>query len=114
MADYLLTEIDVSSNKEFQDDEIIDTITHADLDFINDDDSNVDGVDSLGNKDKTLIPVLKYNVGKLKIDSNSESEYEETEEQFSIPNSEHVEFPEETKIIIPERMRSFYGTDNYE
>ena len=92
MADYLLTEIDVSSNKEFQDDEIIDTITHADLDFINDDDSNVDGVDSccsankklaLGNKDKTLIPVLKYNVGKLKIDSNSESEYEETEEQSS-------------------------------
>ena len=123
MADYLLTEIDVSSNKEFQDDEIIDTITHADLDFINGDDSNVDGVDSccsankklaLGNKDKTLIPVLKYNVGKLKIDSNSESEYEETEEQFSIPNSEHVEFPEETKIIIPERMRSFYVTDNYE
>ena len=23
-------------------------------------------------------------------------------------------FPEETKIIIPERMHSFYGTDNYE
>ena len=113
MADYLLTDIDVSSDKEFQYDEIIDTITYADLDFINDDDSNVDDVDSccsankklaLDNKDKTPIPVLKYNVRKLKIDSDSESEYEEEEKQFSIPNSGHVEFPEETKIIIPERM----------
>ena len=39
---------------------------------------------------------------------------EEEEEQFPVPNSEHVEFPEETKMIIHERMRSFYGSDNYE
>ena len=58
--------------------------------------------------------MLKHSVGKLKIDSDSEREYEKEEEQFAIPNSEHAEFPEETKIIIPERMRSFYGTDDYE
>ena len=123
MFDFLLTKVDVSSDEEFQDDELIDPITQADLDFINHDDSNVDDVDfycstnkklALGDKDKTPLYVLKHNVGKLKIDSNSKSEYEEEEEQFAIPNSEHVEFPKETKIIIPERMRSFYGTDNYE
>ena len=116
MADYLLTEVDVSSDKEFQDDQIIDPITQAHLNFINDDDSDVDDVDfyhstnkkqALGNKDKTPLPVLKHNTGKLKINSDSEREYEEEEEQFVIPNSEHVEFPEETKIIIPERMLSF-------
>ena len=116
MADYLLTEVDVSSVKEFQDDQIIDPITQADLNFINDDDSDVDDVDfyhstnkklALGNKDNTPLPVLKHNAGKLKIDSASEREYEEEEEQFVIPNSEHVEFPEETKIIIPERTRFF-------
>ena len=57
--------------------------------------------------------MLKHKAGKLKIHSDSEKEYDD-EEHFSIPNSEHVEFPEEAKIIIPERMRSFYGTDNYE
>ena len=34
MADYLLTEVDVASDEEFQDDEIIDPITQADLGFI--------------------------------------------------------------------------------
>ena len=72
-------------DEEFQDDEIIDPITQPDLDFINDDDSNVDDVAfycstnkelALGDKGKTPLPVLKHNVGKLKIDSNSESEYE--------------------------------------
>ena len=123
MADYLLTEVDVSSDKEFQDDKIIDPITQTDLNFINDDDSDVDDVDfyrstnkklALVDKDKTPQPVLKNNVGKLEIDSDSESDYEEEEEQYVILNSEHVHFPEETKIIIPERMRSLYGTDNYE
>ena len=123
MADYLLTEVDVASDEEFQDEEIIDPITQADLGFINDDYSNVDDVDfycstnkklALGDKDKAPLRVLKHNVGKLKIDSDSESECEEEEERFAIPNSEHGEFPEETKIIIPERMRSFYGTDDYE
>ena len=99
MIDYLLTEADVSSDEEFQDDEIINLITQADMDFINDDKSDVDNVGfycSINNK-----LVLKHNITKLKIDSDSESESEEEEEQFVIPNSEHVEFPEETKIIIP-------------
>ena len=39
MTDYLLTEVDVSSGKGFQDDEILEPITQADLNFINDDDS---------------------------------------------------------------------------
>ena len=61
MADYLLTEVDVASDEEFQDEEIIDPITQADLVFINDDYSNVDDVDfycstnkklALGDKDK--------------------------------------------------------------
>ena len=34
MADYLLTEVNVSSDEEFQDDEIIDPITQADLDLL--------------------------------------------------------------------------------
>ena len=99
MADYLLTKVDMSSYKKFKDDEIIDPITQADLDFINNDDSEVDDVDfycstnkklALSDKDKTPSPVLKHNVGKLKIDSNCKSEYEEEEEQFAIPNCEHV------------------------
>ena len=45
MTDYLLTVVDVSSGKGFQDDEILDPITQADLNFINDDDSDVDDVD---------------------------------------------------------------------
>ena len=45
MADYLLIEVDVSPDGEFQDDEIIDPITQADLDFINEDNSDVDDVD---------------------------------------------------------------------
>ena len=110
MIDYLLTEADVSSDEEFQDDEIINLITQADMDFINDDKSDVDNVGfycsinnklALGDKYKTPLPVLKHNITKLKIDSDSESESEEEKEQFVIPNSEHVEFPEETKIIIP-------------
>ena len=103
MADYLLTKVDKSSYKKFKDNEIIDPITQADLDFINDDASEVDDVDfycstnkklALIDKDKTPSPVLKHNVGKLKIDSNCESEYEEEEEQFAIRNSEQVEFLE--------------------
>ena len=98
MADYLLTKVDVSSYKKFKDNEIIDPITQADLDFINDDASEVDDVDfycstnkklALIDKDKKPSPVLKHNV-----DSDSESEYEEEEEQFAIRNSEQVEFLE--------------------
>ena len=122
MDDYLLSEEYVSSDEEFQDDELIDPITQAGLDFINDDDSDVDDTDiycssnkklGLGDQDKVPLSMLKHKAGKLKIHCDSENEYDD-EEHFSIPNSEHVEFPEETKIIIPERMRSFYGTDNYE
>ena len=45
MADYLLIEVDVSSDGEFQDDEIIDPITQVDLDFVNEDNSDADDFD---------------------------------------------------------------------
>ena len=32
---------------------------------------------------------------------------------FAIPKTQHVEFPKETKIIMPKRMHSFHDTDNY-
>ena len=68
----------------------------------------------LGVEDKVPVPVIKLNVGKVRIDSDSESKYDEEEVEFAIPNSEQVVFPEETKIILPERIQGFYGTNNYE
>ena len=63
-------------------------------------------------EDKVPVPVIKLNVGKVRIDSDSESKYDEEEVEFAIPNSEQVVFPEETKIILPERIQGFYGTNN--
>ena len=123
MADYLLPEVEVSSNEEFENTEVIDSVSTADLDFTNDDVSVGDVPDFyrqankkllLGVEDEVPAPVIKHNVGKLRIDSDSESEYNEEEEVLVISNSEQVELPEEFKIIIPERMQDFYGTDNYE
>ena len=50
----------------------------------------------LGVEDKVPVPVIKLNVGKVRIDSDSESKYDEEEAEFAIPNSEQVVFPEET------------------
>ena len=55
MVDYLLTEVDVSSDEEFQDNEIIDPITQADLDFNNDDGSDFDGVGFYCPTNKKLV-----------------------------------------------------------
>ena len=44
MADYLLIEVQVSSDEEFENIEVIDSILKADLDFINDYDSVRDDV----------------------------------------------------------------------
>ena len=54
MDDYLLSEEYVSSDEEFQDDELIDPITQAGLDFINDDDSDVDDTDIYCSSKKKL------------------------------------------------------------
>ena len=58
------------------------------------DDSDADDLDfyrctdkklALGDKDKMPLSVLKHNIGKLKIDSDSKREYEEEEHlQFQI------------------------------
>ena len=45
IADYLLSEVYVSSDEESQDDKLIDPITQGGLDFINDDDSDVNDTD---------------------------------------------------------------------
>ena len=101
-------------------DEKIDPVTWADLDFINDGDIDYDDdVDFYCKTRKKLlldeVPAVKHNVRKLRLKFDSESEYgEEDEEEFAIPNSEHIAFPEGTKIIISERMHLFYSTDNYE
>ena len=120
MADYLLTEAEVSDDG-LEDGELIEPISKEDLGFINDDDSDHGDVNFyrmtdkkllLSNVDEVPVPVLQHNVGKLKTDS--ESQYKEEEEQYAVPNSEDVEFPEDSMTIIPERMRTFYGTDHYE
>ena len=96
------------------------------MEFINDDSDDDEDVHFYHEANKKLllndleeeVPVLviKHNVLKLRIEFISESEYEEDDEfdDFVVPNSEHVEFPEDTKIIIPEAMRSVYGTDKNE
>ena len=95
-------------------------MTRADLDFINGDDIDYDDdIDFYWQTSKKLlldeVPAVKDNVRNLRIESDSESDYRtEVKEEFKIPNSEQVEFPEGTKIIIPESMRSFYGSEDYE
>ena len=121
MGDYLLTEVEVSDDK-IQDKEAIQPMSKEDLEFI-DDDCDQDEVDFYRSVDKTIfvenkgeipVPVLKHSVGKLNIESDSESEYDEEEEQFAVPNSKEIDFPEDNAIIIPEATRPSYGSDNYE
>ena len=64
--------------------------------------------------DEPHVLMIKRNVGRLRIESDSGSDYEKEEEQYTIPNLEYVEFWEDTKITIPERMQAIYGTDDYE
>ena len=64
--------------------------------------------------DETPIPMLKRDVGRLRIESDSSSsEYEEEEEQIGIPNYD-PDNSDEDEATIPERMLAVYGTDNYE
>ena len=95
----------MSSDEEFQDDEIIDSIIQADLYSIYDD-SDADDLDfcrctnkklALGDKDKMPLSVLKHNIGKLKIDSDSEREYEE-EEHLQFQKLSTLNFPKKQKL----------------
>ena len=112
--------MEVLSDEEFQETEKIDPVTWAELDFINEGDVDYD--DDVGFYCKTRkkllldeVPAAKRNVRKLRLKSDSERAYrEEDKEEFAISNSEHVAFPEGTKIIISERMRLCAYTDNYE
>ena len=53
----------------------------------------------LENEGEIPVPILKHSVGKLNIESDRESEHDEEEEQFSVPNSEEIDFPEDNAII---------------
>ena len=57
MADYLLTKVEVSSDEEFENKEVMNSISKADLDFINDDDSVGDDIDfyRVGRKSRLQI-----------------------------------------------------------
>ena len=78
MADDLLTDVKLSSDWEFENTEVIGSISKADLDFINNDDSDIDFYRQankkllLGVENKVPVPVIKHNVGKLRINSDSE------------------------------------------
>ena len=64
----------------------------------------------ISDDEETPVPILKHNVGKLRIESDSESDSE-----VVIANcDETCHKTDENKIVIPETMRQFYGTDNYE
>ena len=104
MTEYLLTEVEISSDEEFQDTEKIDLATRSDVDFINHDDIDYDDdVDFYCQTNKNLLldelSAAKHNARKLRIEFEGESKYvEEDEEEFAIPNSEHVQFPEERQL----------------
>ena len=57
MADYLLTKVEVSSDKEFENKEVMNSISKADLDFINNDDNVGDDIDfyRVGKKSRIQI-----------------------------------------------------------
>ena len=58
--------------------------------------------------------MLKRDVGRLRIESDSSSsEYKEEEKQIGIPNYDSDE-SDEDEATIPDRMLPVYGTDNYE
>ena len=93
MADYLLTEAEVSDNDEPTFENIVDPIIKEDVEFI--DDSVSDGeihFHHMTSKkvmlDEPHVPVIKRNVGRLRIESDSGSDYEEEEEQYTVQNSE--------------------------
>ena len=60
------------------------------------------------NGDGTPVPVVKQDIGRLRIELDSESEHDMEEEQ--ILNYK----PQEDDVVLPEATRSVYGTDNYE
>ena len=65
----------------------------------------------ISDDEETPVPVLKYNVGKRRIESDSESD-SESEDEFVIPNCDETGHKiGENKIVIPEVMCQFYGAD---
>ena len=87
-------------------------MSRADLNFINENDIDCDDDDFYCQTNKNLlldeVPALKHNVRKVRIEIDSESNYGEVDEkEFAVCNSEHVEFPSRTKIIISKWMPSY-------
>ena len=113
IADYIISEAEFSkSNYEREE---IQPLNKDDICFI--DECEIEGDDDVYNTtffisddEETAVPVLEQNVGKRRIESDSESD-----SKFAIPNSDEGDHKiEKNKIVIPDAMRQFYGTDNYE
>ena len=119
IADYIISEAEFSkSNYEREE---IQPLNKDDICFI--DECEIEGDDDvcfyrsvdnatffISDDEETAVPVLEQNVGKRRIESDSESD-----SKFAIPNSDEGDHKiEKNKIVIPDAMRQFYGTDNYE
>ena len=110
MAEYIIREPDFSGEENDDDVIIIDEDGLEDLDFIDyeikDDDEGTEFYRSVNKKflngEGTPVHVVKPDIGRLRIESDSESEHDEEEEQ--ILNYE----PQEDDVIMPEAMRSVY------
>ena len=122
MSDYLLSETGLSGD-DYSDHEIVEPLSNKDIEFIDDSDlqekEDVDFYRRIDKKimltvDETPVPILKREVGRLSIDSDSRSnEYEEEEVQIGIPNCDEDESNEDEQIIR-DGLLPVYGTDNYE
>ena len=121
MADYLLTEAELSADH-YEDWEIAEPFSDKDKEFI--DDGDLDEKEDICfyrkidkkvmlTGDETPIPILKRRVRRMRIESDSSSsEYEEEEEQIEIPNCDVEDFDEDEQMI-PEAMLPVYGNDKY-
>ena len=121
MTDYIISEAELFGD-EYDDQEIVEPISEKDVEFIDDselqDKEDVDFYHKIKKivlqGDETPKPMLKCDVGRLRIESNSSSsQYKEEEKQIGIPNYDSDE-SDEDEATIPDRMLPVYGTDNYE
>ena len=92
MADYIISEAELPDS-DYQQEEI-QLLNSDDINFIDDgkieDDvcfyrSVINKKIVISDDEETPVPVLKYNVGKLTIEPDSESD-SESEDEFAIPN----------------------------
>ena len=76
---------------------------------------NNEDIDFYRQVDLNDEPEVKRGVGRLRIESESRDEESSHEDdlEYEIPNSEHMDFPEDLMVILAEAMRNVYRTDDY-